>query len=91
MIAAGDITRNGNVGLGIKEFYADKTIMITGTTGFVGKVVLEKFIRTMPNFRKIFVLIRAKKNIPLKKRLEDQIFKSEIFAPLFKQKPDLLP
>lgn len=32
-------------GLGIKEFYAGKTILITGVTGFVGKVVLEKIIR----------------------------------------------
>ena len=91
MITASDISKGSNVGLGIKEFYADKTILITGTTGFVGKVILEKFIRAMPNFRKIFVLIRAKKNMSLEQRLESTIFKSEIFAPLFKQKPDLLP
>ena len=52
-------------GLGIKEFYEGKTIFLTGCTGFVGKVVLEKIIRTMPNFRKIFVMIRAKKNMSL--------------------------
>ena len=29
------------------EFYAGKTIFLTGTTGFVGKVVLEKLLRTL--------------------------------------------
>ena len=64
--------------------------MITGTTGFVGKVVLEKIIRAVPTFRKIFVMIRAKKNMALEQRLERQVFKSEIFAPLFKKKPGLM-
>ena len=42
----------------IKEFYSDKTIFITGTTGFVGKVVLEKILRSLGNFKKIFVMVR---------------------------------
>ncbi len=42
----------------IKEFYKDKTIFITGTTGFVGKVVLEKILRSLANFKKIFVMVR---------------------------------
>lgn len=42
----------------IKEFYNDKTIFITGTTGFVGKVVLEKILRSLGNFKKIFVMVR---------------------------------
>ena len=46
-----------------------KTILITGTTGFVGKVVLEKIIRAVPTFKKIFVMIRAKKNMTLEQRL----------------------
>ena len=32
-------------GLKIKEFYKNKTIMITGCTGFIGKVILEKLLR----------------------------------------------
>ena len=52
-------------GLGIKEFYAGKTIFLTGVTGFVGKVVLEKFIRLCPDVKKIFVMIRSKKGMSL--------------------------
>ena len=47
----------------IKEFYRDKTVFLTGTTGFVGKVLLEKFIRSVPDFRKIFVMVRPKTNM----------------------------
>ena len=48
--------------MNVREFYRDKTIFLTGTTGFVGKVVLEKFLRNIPDFRKIFVMVRSKKN-----------------------------
>ena len=62
--------RQRNSGLGIREFYAGKTIFLTGCTGFVGKVVLEKIIRALPNFKKLFVMIRAKKNMSLQERFE---------------------
>lgn len=53
------------MGLGIREFYAGKTLLITGATGFVGKVILEKILRTSPNFRQIYVMIREKPNMTL--------------------------
>ena len=70
------------MGLGIKEFYKGKTIFLTGTTGFVGKVVLEKIIRSLPDFKKLFVMVRAKKNMTVGERFEKSIFSSEIFDPL---------
>lgn len=42
----------------IKGYYKDKTIFITGTTGFVGKVVLEKILRTLCDYKKIFIMVR---------------------------------
>lgn len=77
------------MGLGIKQFYEGKTIFLTGTTGFVGKVVLEKFIRSLPNVKKLFLMVRAKKNISVRDRFEKSILSSEIFAPLFREKPEL--
>ena len=79
----------GGDGLGIKDFYRDKTIFLTGCTGFVGKVLLEKIIRTFPDFRKIFVMIRAKKNMSLEERFVKSIFSSEIFTQLFRKNPGL--
>ena len=62
---------------------------MTGTTGFVGKVVLEKLLRATPDFRKIFVMVRAKKNKTVQDRLHTEILKSEIFDKLFEEKPEL--
>ncbi|XP_030845030.1 LOW QUALITY PROTEIN: fatty acyl-CoA reductase 1 [Strongylocentrotus purpuratus] len=44
----------------IGEFYAGKTLMITGATGFIGKVMLEKLMRCCPDIKKVFLLIRPK-------------------------------
>lgn len=42
------------------EFYKNKSLLITGTTGFVAKVLLEKILRVL-DVKRIFILIRAKK------------------------------
>ena len=63
----------------IKEFYTGKTILMTGCTGFVGKVVLEKFIRCIPDFAKIFVLVRPKRGTLPTERLWKDIFSSQCF------------
>ena len=52
-------------------------------------MVLEKIIRTLPDFKKLIVMIRAKKNMTLQERFEKQILSSEIFDPLFRQQPAL--
>lgn len=46
----------------IENYYADKTIFITGATGFLGKVLIEKLLRSCPEIKKIYVLVRHKKN-----------------------------
>jgi thioester reductase-like protein len=63
----------------IREFYKDKTILMTGCTGFVGKVVLEKFIRSVPDFNKIYVLVRPKRGTKPMDRVWKDIFSSQCF------------
>ena len=75
--------------MNIKGFFKDKTIFLTGTTGFVGKVVLEKFMRSLPDFKRIYVMVRPKKNISIQERLEKEILNSEIFDMLYAQNPSL--
>lgn len=69
--------------MNIRQFYAGQNIFLSGTTGFVGKVVLEKIIRSLPDFGKIFVMVRPKKGVPIEDRLRD-IFASEIFTRVLK-------
>ena len=55
----------------IAETFAHKTILITGVTGFVGKVFLEKLLRTCPEIKKILVMVRTKKDKNPNERMKD--------------------
>jgi alcohol-forming fatty acyl-CoA reductase len=46
----------------ICEFYSGKNVLVTGATGFCGKVLVEKLLRSCEGIGKIYVLIRKKKN-----------------------------
>ena len=51
--------------LRVRDFYRDKTLMITGCTGYIGKLMLEKLIRSCPDVKRIYVLIRSRQGITL--------------------------
>lgn len=52
----------------IRKFYSGKTILVTGATGTLGKLVVEKLLRECSDLKKIFVLCRAKENLSLNER-----------------------
>ena len=53
----------------IRQYFAEKNIFITGATGFVGKVLIDKLLRTCPEINGIYCLIRPKKG----KHAEDRL------------------
>lgn len=53
----------------IAAFYEGKSILITGATGFLGKVLLEKLLRTSPDLRVIYILMRPKAGQTLQQRV----------------------
>lgn len=54
----------------IVDFFAGKDIFITGGSGFMGKALIEKLLRSCPDINKIFILIRPKKGKEASERLE---------------------
>lgn len=62
--------RNNNNNMKIANFYVNCNIFITGSTGFVGKTLLEKLLRSCDGIDKIFVLMRAKRSMNIQERLE---------------------
>ncbi|KAF9988162.1 cyclin-dependent kinase inhibitor far1 [Modicella reniformis] len=66
-----------------KEFYSkNSVIFLTGSTGFVGKTVLEKLLRSCPQITKVYLLIRTSGTKTLQDRVEHDIFASRIFDTL---------
>lgn len=46
----------------IAKFYENKSLLVFGATGFVGKVLVEKLLRACGSLKVIYVVIRGKKN-----------------------------
>lgn len=73
----------------IPEFYENQEVFVTGGSGFMGKVLIEKLLRSCPDLKTIFVLLRPKKEIPIKERLA-AIIDLPLFAPLRNRNPSVL-
>uniref|UniRef100_A0A8C2X624 Fatty acyl-CoA reductase n=1 Tax=Cyclopterus lumpus TaxID=8103 RepID=A0A8C2X624_CYCLU len=57
----------------IPEYYAGKTVLITGATGFMGKVLLEKLLRSCPGVKGVYVMVRPKAGQSPEARIADMI------------------
>ena len=54
----------------VVEFYSHKDVFITGATGFMGKCLVEKLLRSVPDLGRLFILIRPKRGKPVKERID---------------------
>ncbi|XP_035718298.1 fatty acyl-CoA reductase 1-like [Vespa mandarinia] len=70
----------------ISKFFAGRSIFITGGTGFLGKILIEKCLRSCPDIKEIFILMRPKKNITIDDRLK-KLFTLPIFNKLKEMNP----
>lgn len=71
------------------EAFRNKSVLITGTTGFVGKVILEKLLRSVPTIGRIYLLIRGNTQNPTaQKRFLNEVVTSSIFDSLRDADPD---
>ncbi|XP_043647264.1 fatty acyl-CoA reductase wat [Drosophila teissieri] len=72
----------------ILQFYKNKSVFVTGGTGFLGKVIIEKLLRST-DVRRVYLLIRPKKNDTVEGRF--LAWKDEpVFETLLKAKPKAL-
>lgn len=74
--------------ISIREYYARKSIFITGSTGFMGKVLVEKLLRCCPDIKKIYMLMRSKKGYSSKERLEEFLH-LRVFDRLHRENPKI--
>ncbi|KAG5685053.1 hypothetical protein PVAND_014255 [Polypedilum vanderplanki] len=73
----------------VQEFYKNKTIFITGGSGFMGKVLIEKLLYSCSDVKELIILMRPKKGKTAQERVED-FAKLPMFKRLMDEKPEML-
>lgn len=63
------------------DFYKDKSVFLTGGTGFLGICLIEKLLRSCTDLKNIYLLIRPKKGKQISERLEE-LTKNSVFDKL---------
>lgn len=70
-----------------RGYYADTTILLTGATGLVGKALIEAIVRTLPEVRRLYVLVRPRRDatgrmVSAQDRFRDEIVATPVFDAL---------
>ncbi|KAL2741590.1 fatty acyl-CoA reductase wat-like isoform X2 [Vespula squamosa] len=71
----------------VQKFYDGQNIFITGGTGFMGKLLIEKLLRGCPGISCIYVLIRKKKEKNVLQRTKE-FLNDSLFSILKKEQPE---
>ncbi|XP_076153201.1 fatty acyl-CoA reductase 1 [Alosa pseudoharengus] len=71
----------------IGEYYAGKSVLITGATGFMGKVLVEKLLRSCPRVCTLYLLVRPKAGQSMQERVDDMM-KCKLFDRVREDNPD---
>ncbi|XP_065226235.1 fatty acyl-CoA reductase wat-like [Planococcus citri] len=75
------------IGTPVQEFFRDVTVFVTGGTGFMGKILTEKLLRSCPHLKHIYLLVRDKKGKTSAERIE-AIFQDRLYKRLKHESPD---
>lgn len=73
----------------ITEWFRGRSVLVTGGTGFMGKVLVEKLLRSCPDIATIYLLMRPKRGNDIRMRL-DELLNTTIFDWLRKERPEAL-
>lgn len=55
------------------QYYAGKSVLITGATGFMGKVLVEKLLRSCPKVKALYLLARPKAGQSMQQRVSEMM------------------
>ncbi|CAB4283219.1 unnamed protein product [Prunus armeniaca] len=58
----------------ILGYLQNKTILVTGATGFLGMVFVEKILRVQPDVKRLYLMLRASDTKSATDRMHDQVY-----------------
>ncbi|XP_078051357.1 putative fatty acyl-CoA reductase CG5065 [Augochlora pura] len=73
----------------IVEFYKGTKVLVTGGTGFIGKLIVEKLMRSCPDIAMLYMLIRPKKGKSVEERFKE-CFDDFVFSRAKEEQPGFL-
>ncbi|XP_063242149.1 fatty acyl-CoA reductase wat-like isoform X2 [Bacillus rossius redtenbacheri] len=79
MSAAGDTEVQG--------LYRDCGVLVTGATGFLGKLTIEKILRSCPGVRTVYALVRPKRGLSVDQR-KKALLDNVVFDRMKRERPD---
>lgn len=71
--------------LALGQLLDQKSLVVVGGTGFLGKVWLSLLLAKFPNVGQIYLVVRPKSGLGVSERFEKQVLTSEVFHPLRQQ------
>ncbi|EOA12276.1 hypothetical protein CARUB_v10007996mg [Capsella rubella] len=63
----------------VLQYLDNKTILVIGAAGFLGKIFVEKILRVAPKVRKVYLLLRASGEKTATERFNDEILGKDLF------------
>lgn len=68
--------------LSVTEEWTGRRVLVTGTTGFLGKVLISMILRFHPDIEQLYLLIRSRRDATSQERFEELIAHAEALAPI---------
>ncbi|KAL0887348.1 hypothetical protein Bca101_011331 [Brassica carinata] len=66
------------------KFLKNKTLLVTGASGFLAKVLVERVLSLQPNVKRLYLLVRASDRKSAEQRLHNEVFEKDLFKVLRK-------
>ena len=66
----------------LPESYRDKSILLTGGTGFLGTALVEKILRSIPDLGRLYLVVRPSKDKGAEQRFHKDVLNSAAFRRL---------
>ncbi|XP_068661154.1 fatty acyl-CoA reductase 3-like [Aristolochia californica] len=66
----------------VLETLKQKSILITGSTGFLAKIFVEKVLRVQPDVKQLYLLVRAEDNVGAVHRFQKEVIGKDLFRVL---------